>query len=297
MQRSKRFTVTFFISTARSGTQWSAATLNNIYPDLLVATHEPVGYLYKPKDNLRDIEKLRGLLRDPRIRAHFDRIHETIETRSYVEVGFPAFALAPLLREEFGDRLRLVQLTRHPVRVAASIVTHDWYREGVRKDIMTTIALTPTDSGVTLSHYAERWSAMTSFERALFYWYEVHAFGLEQKAMSPPGGFARFQFEKLVSDRASRDAFLAFLDLPHRSGWRAAARIRIDNHRSRTYEKIDSGLIKTQPEIDKLARQLGYRIDADAKVSKYRINPIKRFAKGAKEKVMGRARRLRSSRL
>ena len=55
-------TVTFFITTARSGTQWTASTLNKVYSDLLLAEHEPLGYRYEPRKTLRDLGKLRALL-------------------------------------------------------------------------------------------------------------------------------------------------------------------------------------------------------------------------------------------
>ena len=117
-------TVTFFITTARSGTQWLTAALREAYGDALVARHEPLGYRYRPKVTLRDPDALRALVRQPEIAAHFATIRTVSAERPYVEVGFPAYALAPALREEFGEALRLVQLTRHPLRVAGSLVSH-----------------------------------------------------------------------------------------------------------------------------------------------------------------------------
>jgi len=107
-------TVTFFITTARSGTQSLHAALQTVYSDLLVAEHEPIRYAYAPKQCLRDPAALAALRIKPVVRQHLDHIHEVLRHKSYVEVGFPAFATAPLLAEEFGTRLRLVQLVRHP---------------------------------------------------------------------------------------------------------------------------------------------------------------------------------------
>ena len=121
-------TATFLITTARSGTQWLATAVRDAYPDLLRVEHEPVGYRYRPAANLRDRHALDLLLTNPVVAAHFTTIDETLrQGRSYVELGFPAFALYPLLRDRFADRLRIVQLVRHPVPVAASLVTHQWY--------------------------------------------------------------------------------------------------------------------------------------------------------------------------
>lgn len=253
-------TVTFFITTARSGTQWVRSTLNRIYGDLVVAEHEPLGYRYNPRRTIRNRTRLRSLLKDPAIRGHFDRIRNIIEHRHYVEVGFPAFALAPLLREEFGDRLRLVQLTRNPLNVAASTVTHHWFTEGARTDIADAILIKPGEPGAALAHYADRWSSMTGFERGLYYWYQVHAYGREQEKLSPSGRFARFRFEDLINRREARQDLTAFIGLPERDGWEESTRVRVDGHHRKTSEEIDPARIDRHLEIVELARELGYSL-------------------------------------
>ncbi|HMT98596.1 MAG TPA: hypothetical protein PKA33_04400 [Amaricoccus sp.] len=168
-----------------------------------------------------------------------------------MEVGFPAYALAPLLRAEFGEKLRLVQLVRHPVKVAASLVTHGWYCEGAREDIAQAVAPTPADPGVTLKAYAPRWPAMAPFEKSLFYWYEVHRYGKEVESASPPGRFARF--------------------------------------RAKTDEVIDPAAITRHPEILALAEELGYApqdIDAAEFAARYVRSPLERLRAG-----LGQARR------
>ncbi|WP_181164627.1 sulfotransferase domain-containing protein [Amaricoccus solimangrovi] len=283
--------VAFFITTARSGTQWTASTLSRIYPDEVVVEHEPLGYRYAPRRNLRDIERLRELLSDDVIRQHFDRIHETIEHRTYVEVGFPAFALAPLLREEFGDRLRLAQLTRNPVQVAASTVTHDWFKEGERQEIKDLILLAPGEPGAALPHYADRWPGMSGFERGLYYWYQVHGFGLEQEALSPPGTFARFRFEDLMGDPEVQRSLAAFLGLPERDGWEEATKTRVDVHQRRTPQRFDVEAIARHPEIGALAHRLGYDpggIDGKALDRRYRISRYRLMARELRRKYLSR---------
>lgn len=277
-------TVTFFITTGRSGTQWLAAKLSEVYPDLLTVAHEPVAYAYRPKDTLRDPKRLRMLRDDARIGAHLDGIHRTLETHSYVEVGFPAFALAPLLREEFGERLRLVQLTRHPVRVAASLVTHGWYVEGVRPDIKAAVALTPFDAGVLLKQYAARWPDMSAFERGLFFWYEVHSFGIEQEAASDPGTFARFQFESLVENRNAQEELRTFLQLPERPGWRLRHTRAVDRHHRRTAVPIEWQSIHAHPQIIASGERLGYAPEpagARALDTRYRKTKLMRISERA----------------
>lgn len=282
-------TATFFVTTARSGTQWLTRALNRHFDDLLEARHEPVGYLYRPRRTLRDPAALERLRAEPAVVAHFDHIHGVLAERAYVEVGFPAYALAPLLRAEFGEKLRLVQLVRHPVKVAASLVTHGWYCKGAREDIAQAVAPTPTDPGVTLKAYASRWPAMTPFEKSLFYWYEVHRYGKEVEAASPPGRFARFRLEDLTAAPEARDALRRFLGLPDRPGWTAAEQRRDDRFRAKTDEVIDPAAITRHPEILALAEELGYApqdIDAAEFAARYVRSPLERLRAG-----LGQARR------
>jgi hypothetical protein len=252
--------VVFFVTTARSGTQWAAAKLRDAYPELLVVEHEPLKYRYEPRTHIRDIGRLRRLAGRPDIRAHLDHIHDIAGERTYVEVGFPAFAMAPILREEFGDRLRIIQLTRHPVRVAASIVTHHWF-DGTRPDIERCIVPTPLDPGSALHDYAGRWNQMSAFEKALCFWYEVHTFGVEQEAMSPPGTFARFQFERILTDPDVQSQFCDVLGLPPAMDWEQAPAERVDKNRHHTSQPIDWSAAEHLPEVRQLASELGYELD------------------------------------
>jgi hypothetical protein len=258
-------TATFFITTARAGTQWLCQTLREIYPDVLVVEHEPVKYAYAPKRHLRNPAACAELRRDPAVRQHLDHIHRSLKTRSYVEVGFPAFAAAPLLWEEFGERLRLVQLVRHPVRVAASIVTHRWFDPGYRADIQANIALAPTDPGVVLRHYEKRWAEMSAFEKGLFYWAEVHLYGLEVQDRFAPVPFLRINLEDLLLDMKVRARLTQFLGVPYRAEWNDAPNHRIDAYHRQTSAKIDSQGTHTLPEIANLAAGFGYDINAIAK--------------------------------
>jgi hypothetical protein len=269
------WTVTFFITTARSGTQWITAALRSAFGDEVVVRHEPLRYRYRPKVTLRDPSALRALVLAPEIAAHFAGIHAISTERPYIEVGFPAYALAPVLREKFGDELRLVQLTRHPVRVAGSIVARGWYQPGRRKDIAADVTPEPSDAGVTLPHYAARWPAMTAFEKALYYWYQVHAYGLEVEAGAPPGQFARFAFERLLDDAATRAAFAAHLGLDDRPAWRENPIGHVVDrfHRGRTAEPIEAWRMAAHPEILALAQALGYdmaQVDDRELAARYR---------------------------
>jgi hypothetical protein len=276
-------TVTFFITTARSGTQWVTTALREAYGDALVARHEPLGYRYRPKATLRDPDALRALARQPEIAAHFAWIREVTAERPYVEVGFPAYALAPVLREQFGAALRLVQLTRHPVRVAGSLVSHGWYQHGRRADLAADVAPEPSDPGVSLPGYAARWRQMTAFEKALYYWYQVHDYAREAEAAAPRGQFARFAFERLLDYASTRAAFAAHLGLDDRPAWRERPTERVvDRFHRRTVEAIEPWRVAAHPEIVALAEALGYdmsEVDAGELEQRYRKSwPLRAWA-------------------
>lgn len=75
-------------------------------------------------------------------------------------------------------------------------MTHRWYLPEKRPDIEAAVTPTPTDPNVSFSHYAQRWPCMTRYEKALFYWLEVHRVGFEEEEATPPDRFARFRFEE-----------------------------------------------------------------------------------------------------
>lgn len=262
-------TVTFFVTTARSGTQWLCATLQALYPDLLAVEHEPIGYAYSPKRYLRNPAAADALRSDPVVRAHFDKIHQVLKQKDYVEVGFPAFAAAPVLAAEFGERLRIVQLVRHPVRVAASIASQRWFDPGARNDIKADIMSEPTDPGARLQGYEDRWETMTAYEKGLFYWGEVHLCGQEVRKALPAVPFLQTTLEQLLSDGAAQKQLADFLGVPYRSMWSSAPAKRVDFHR-RKIRALNRAQIAGHPQIMVLAANLGYDIGA-SEILQYRL--------------------------
>jgi hypothetical protein len=280
--------VTFFITTARSGTQWICETLRENYPDLLVVGHEPIRYAYAPKRYLRNPDAAWELRQNPKVSKHLDNIHRTLESKSYVEVGFPAFAAAPLLWGEFGERLLLVQLSRHPVRVAASLVTHRWFDPGQRPDVETDIIITPTDPGARMKHYADRWDQMSAFEKALFFWAEVHSFGVEVQTTFEKVPFCVVTFEGLLARPEEREYLARFLGLPYRQDWSQATKRNIDSFRTQTTTSIDRQQIYQIPEVVELAEQFGYDVAAVSTEEiqrRYRISWISKVQRRVKRSV------------
>jgi hypothetical protein len=248
----------FFITTARSGTQWVAAALARHFSHSLVVAHEPVGYAYRPKVYLRADDRVDELRAQPRVARHLDGIHRILRTTSYVEVGFPCFALAPLLLREFGDRLRIVQLVRHPVRVAASAVTHRWYQKTRSDSLPQDVELAPTDPGVLQKHYADRWRSMSAYEKALFYWSEVHQFAQEVKARLTTVPFHTARFEDLILNQTARENFAEFVGVQSEHRWENFVKTRVDHFHLRTAERIDLASTTRHPKVLEMSARYGY---------------------------------------
>ena len=212
---------TFILSSGRCGTQWIADTLRNVYGDLVVSTHEPLGIHYNPR-------KLFGA-RDPRtieggdvILRHVQRIEKHLVLPSatppfpYIEAGWPCFPAIPYFAERLRGRVRFVHLVRHPVYSASSLVTHGCYDRQNPGEIGKLALLTPFDEGVRFKEYQDVWGDLSPFEKCLYFWAEVNAFGIEQQTeIDEP--WLSLRFEDLFSaDRSGLKSLIEFLDLPER---------------------------------------------------------------------------------
>lgn len=248
----------FLITTARSGTQWLADSLERYYSDLLVVKHEPIGYAYRPKIYLRNEIQLDELRAIPEVSDHLDDIHRILESKSYIETGFPCYALAPLLVREFGQQLHFVHMVRHPVHVAASVTTHNWYGPKPRGRLTFDVQPDPFDAGVIQKDYSARWPKLSPYEKALFYWTEVHLFGMEVETRFSDVPFHRVRFEELLSSPSELMRLTSFLDLPFRNEWRNSVGIRVDRFRSKKPLSVDWTEINRHPKTVALGKQLGY---------------------------------------
>jgi hypothetical protein len=104
---------------------------------------------------------------------------------------------------------------------------------------------------------------MTAFEKGLFYWAEVHLYGLEVRKELPEVPFLQLTFEDLLAGTPAQERLAAFLEVPYRAAWRDASAIRIDAIPNDT-NTIDRSPLQDHPEIASLAKDFGYDIgDAD----------------------------------
>lgn len=264
-----------FLSTGRCGTQWLAAGLEALHPEVS-AEHEPVGPLYKPRRYFRRYSEPSAVLEVPEVARHFERV--ACEQRTYVETGWPLFAALPLFAERFPDRLRIVHLTRHPVPSALSHLAHQSYAGSPRDDAYTRWAtLGAADPGVFQSDYGARWEAMSPYEKCLFWWTEVHLYGLELAGRLRGIPFMRVRSEELLGgSRATLERLLGFMGLPCRAGWLQHAGRVVDRWRHHTDARVEPLEVLSHPATVHAATKLGYDpgdIDRAALTARYGGRP------------------------
>lgn len=173
-----------------------------------------------------------------------------------VDFGWTMASLAPVLYERLRDRARVLVIHRHPVEAAASCAVRGHYT--INKS--PAWAITPMHQRARYWQFSDRWAGMTPFEKGLYRWLEVTAYGLELKTVYPglahmvvpsdavfnPGGalrqiadFCGFVVRGNIRRASDRNAAQAHHveQMPIKSEWEAYAR---------------------HPEVVELGESLGY---------------------------------------
>lgn len=264
-----------FLSTGRCGTQWLTTALGELYSAIDVA-HEPLGPLYHPRRYFRSYENPAAILEVPQVADHVRRIERA--RRPYVETGWPLFPVLPLLALRLPERLRVVHLTRHPVPTALSHLAHKSYAGSPRDDAYTRLAtLGPEDPRVFAPEDAECWEQLTAYERCLFWWTEVHQFGLELPDRIASVPFHRVQSEGVLrGDRATLSRLLEFMGLPWHDRWLELTGRVVDRWQHHTDEAFDPLVVHRHRRTLDVASTLGYdaeSLDLPALVARYRGQP------------------------
>ncbi len=267
--------VVMFLSTGRCGTQWLAAGLRELHPEV-EAEHEPIGPWYKPRRYFRRYMDPEALLEVPEVARHVERIAGA--RRPYVETGWPLFAALPLLARRFAERLRIVHLTRHPVPSALSHLAHNSFAGSARDDAYTRWAtLGPSDPGVFQPGYAASWPRLSPYEKCLFWWTEVHMYALELADRLRPIPLIKVPSEALLGgDRGEMERLLDFMGLPWRAGWTAHAEHVVDRWHHHTEAHVDPLRVLKHPATVQTATELGYDVvplDVAALEARYRGAP------------------------
>lgn len=261
---------TFVLSTGRCGTQWLAHHLASLQlPDLAVE-HEPLHDRYQARLMLGAASPadLEPRLAEP-ILDHASAIEQRLETGRYIECGHPCWSTLPWYAKRFEGRMRVVHLVRHPVPTAYSWLTHQAYCPPFLPHLREKVLLSPFDAGVQFPEYQERWSSLAPFEKALYYWTEVNAFGLRwEKELGVP--WLRVTYEDLFggSGLAAVHAFLN-LDAPGPDG---DTKARVDRFHYVSAGMQDWHAVMNHPHTVETARQLGYdplAVDATALRQRY----------------------------
>jgi hypothetical protein len=247
---------TFVLSTGRCGTQWLAKNLIDHYADLLAVTHEPYKHDYLPR-RLLGIDDPTRWPTLALLDRHVAAIEHDLASKPYIECGWQCYGPLPYFAVRLAGRLRVVHLVRHPVPTAASLLTHLHYHpHHVR--VTEKVMLMPSDAGVAMPEYCERWAAMSRFEKCLYFWAEINLLGLrleQQLGVS----WLRLRSEDLFGGDGL-DRLLDFLGLPRREAIYAARRRPHDHHAQGIRLRLEADLdtIGDHPRIVGLARTLGY---------------------------------------
>jgi hypothetical protein len=252
----------FFLSTGRCGTQWLAKHLGATYSDLATVEHEPLFEDYRSRELLVRAD-LAGARSESRIRAHADHIDEILGDRTYVECGWPCWGALPFLAERLAGRVSIVHLTRHPVPTACSWVANGMYRSSMIPDLHPErVPVSPFDPGVSLPEYREIWELLDPFQRSLYFWAEVHRFGLScETSLGVP--WLRVRYEDVLSPDGLAP-LLRFLELPLRPAMFDATTMLEDSVHSLTDIWWDVSSAPRLPGLAALAAVFGYDIaDAD----------------------------------
>ncbi len=247
---------TFVLSTGRCGTQWLAKNLIDHYADLLAVTHEPYKHDYLPR-RLLGIDDPARWPTIALLDRHVAAIEQDLESKPYIECGWPCYGPLPYFARRLSGRVRVVHLVRHPVPTAASLLTHLLYHP--RRGRLTGQALPmPCDAGVAMPEYHVRWAALSRFEKCLYFWAEINLLGLRlERQLGVP--WLRLRSEDLF-DGDGLDRLLAFIGLPRREPIYAARPRPYDGHAQGTRVEFEAGLdaLGDHPRIVALARTLGY---------------------------------------
>lgn len=264
--------VVVFLSSGRCGTQWLTATFSELYGEFAEVEHEPLGGRYSPRRFFRSYANPEAILEIPEVAAHVERV---ARTGYYVETGWPVLAALPLLAARFPDRLRVVHLTRHPVPSALSQLSHNTWPGGPPHELNRLAVLRPTDPNVFQPHYARAWDQLSSYEKCLFWWTEVHTFGLEFPTRAPDIPFVRVQSERLLAgDHSELSKMLTLMELDWDERWVPRADQLLDRWHHQTDRAFDPYRISRHPQTLRTARQLGYdplEIDRAALDRRYKL--------------------------
>jgi len=286
----------FFLNTGRCGSQFFATQLAKHFDDIARVEHEPAQQAYEPRRYFSMIHSGDNIEISPQLKKHFDSIDETLQSKHYIETGWPAYGILPHLIERFEGRVKIVHLFRHPLRVAASLTTHSVYNRG---EWSSRMSLTPEDCGVRQACLAgEQWNEMDEFCKCLFWWTEINRFALDLKKKTDRTPWLSIRFEDVFdsNDDEPLRTLCEFLEFPEREVFLKSKAEKVDMHQAVAKNSIDIELIEQYKETIQLMSELGYSLaDVDRKEirSRYQASFKNRATRGIKSITKRWLKRLR----
>jgi Sulfotransferase domain len=253
---------TFFISTGRCGTQWFAEKLSAHYNDVAFVTHEPFQAEYEPRLYFRQYHRQQLVSVSQPIQSHLDGIKKTLQDRHYIETGWPVYGVLPFILSRYKGRVKVVHLFRHPLKVAASLVTHRVYS---REGWSDAVGICPSDYGVAQDHLrGKRWKSMSEFEKCLFWSTEINhfAFSLKQTFSDIPWLSIRFEEVFSESGRTELAKLLDFLSLPERESFFQSRMDKTDKFSLKIDDKLDVRRVRKYPIAVEEMKRLGYKYNS-----------------------------------
>ena len=246
------FTATFFLSTGRCGTQWLARALSQCLGPRARVEHEPL------RDDYQWRRRLAGGPPPEAVERHLLSIEETLRSQDYIESGCPSWSTLPYLKERLGERMRVVHLIRHPVTTALSWVSRGAYAEPILPGLPAgRVLLLPEDPGVSHPEYRTAWPELSRFEKCLWFWAEVHSFGLRLEQLLEVA-WLRLPFEELFRGEGSV-RLAEFIGGMPTECLADTLRERTDRfHGFAVEEWVDPARIGGHPVIVETAERLGY---------------------------------------
>lgn len=250
----------FFLNTGRCGSQFFAKQLAKHFGDIARVEHEPCEQAYEPRRYFSMIHSGENIEISPQLKEHFDSIDETLQTKHYIEAGWPAYGILPYLIERFMGRIKIVHLFRNPVKVAASLSTHNVYSRGEWSQKMS---ITPEDFGVKQSGLrGDEWSKMDEFCKCLFWWTEINRFALDLKKKNESTPWLSLRFEDVFdrSDDESLRIICKFLGFEEQEAFLRSRDEKVDQHQKTTKTPIGFEQIKRYDATIELMNDLGYSL-------------------------------------
>jgi len=247
-----------FLSTGRCGTQSIAKVLQQLCNDYAVVEHEPIEFGYKPNLYFRCDPDYFAKNKNEQVCDHLETIKETLESRIYIETGWPCYSHIPFFIQALNNKARVIHLIRHPVKVAASLTTHDFYEPANSNGFNVYGALSPYIEGTVLKEYKTRWEEMSRFEKCLYHWAEINLYGLWLQVTYRNIPFLRIKAEKLFENpEGMYRQIMKFIGIPWKKDISKEIH-RVDNYARQTREPISPELLLQHPEIIRVMNEFSY---------------------------------------